>query len=55
LLSVSVANKYHGMIDGLHNAVWFEVIWRNSFGNGETHLSSVYGPVLTSSLWERIE
>ena len=55
LLSVSVANKYHGMIDGLHNAVWFEVVWRNSFGNGETYLSSVYGPILTSSLWERID
>ena len=55
LLSVSVANKYQGMIDGLHNAVWFEVVWRNSFGNGETYLSSVYGPILTSSLWERID
>jgi lipopolysaccharide transport system ATP-binding protein len=55
LLSVSVANKYHGMIDGLHSAVWFEVVWRNSFGNGETYLSSVYGPVLTTSLWERID
>jgi hypothetical protein len=55
LLSVSVANKYHGMIDGLHNAVRFDVVWRNSFGNGETYLNSVYGPVLTSSIWERID
>jgi lipopolysaccharide transport system ATP-binding protein len=55
LLSVSVANKHHGMIDGLHCAVWFDVVWRNSFGNGETYLSSVYGPVLTRSSWERVE
>jgi hypothetical protein len=54
LLSISIDNKYKGMIDGLHNAAWFEVIWRNSFGNGEPFFP-YYGPVLTSSLWERVE
>ena len=54
LLSVSVANKSEGMIDALHGAVWFEVVWRNGFANGEPY-STVYGPVLTASTWERIE
>jgi lipopolysaccharide transport system ATP-binding protein len=54
LLSVSIANKYQGMIDGLQNVAWFEVVWRNSYGNGEIY-SPVYGPVLTSSVWERID
>ncbi|MBD0370198.1 MAG: ABC transporter ATP-binding protein [Pyrinomonadaceae bacterium] len=54
LLSLSLDNKYQGMIDGLHNAAWFEVIWRNSFGNGEAY-SPVYGPVLMASSWERVE
>jgi lipopolysaccharide transport system ATP-binding protein len=54
LLSVSIANKYQGMIDGLHNAAWFEIVWgSNGFGNGETY-SPDYGPVLTTSTWERI-
>jgi lipopolysaccharide transport system ATP-binding protein len=54
LLSVSIANKYQGMIDGLHNAAWFEVVWRNNFGTGEAY-SPAYGPVLTTSVWERID
>jgi lipopolysaccharide transport system ATP-binding protein len=53
LLSVSIDNKYEGMIDGLHNAASFEIVWQNSFGNGEAY-SSVYGPVLTNSSWERV-
>jgi lipopolysaccharide transport system ATP-binding protein len=51
LLSVSIANKYQGMIDGLHHAAWFEVIWRNNFDNGEAY-DPVYGPSLTPSNWE---
>jgi lipopolysaccharide transport system ATP-binding protein len=51
LLSVSIANKYQGMIDGLHRAAWFEVVWRNNFDNGEAY-DPVYGPVLTPSTWE---
>jgi lipopolysaccharide transport system ATP-binding protein len=54
LLSVSIGNKYQGMIDGLHNAAWFEVVWRNSYGNGEAY-SPIYGPVLTTSTWERVD
>jgi lipopolysaccharide transport system ATP-binding protein len=54
LLSVSIANKYEGMIDGLHNAAWFEIVWRNSFGNGEAY-SPIYGPVLTTSTWELVD
>jgi hypothetical protein len=54
LLSVSIANKYQGMIDGLHNAAWFEIVWRNNFGNGEVY-SPIYGPVLTTSAWERVD
>lgn len=54
LLSVSIANKYQGMIDGLHNAAWFEVVWRNNFGNGEAYCP-IYGPVLTTSSWERVD
>jgi lipopolysaccharide transport system ATP-binding protein len=53
LLSVSIDNKYEGMIDGLHNAACFEIVWQNSFGNGEAY-SAVYGPVLTTSSWERV-
>jgi len=54
LLSVSISNKYQGMIDGLHNAACFEIVWRNSFGNGEAY-DPIYGPVLTSSTWERMD
>jgi hypothetical protein len=53
LLSVSIHNKYEGMIDGLHNAACFEILWQNSFGNGELY-DSIYGPVLTTSSWERV-
>lgn len=51
LLSVSIANKYQGLIDGLHHAAWFEVVWRNNFDNGEAY-DPVYGPALTPSTWE---
>ncbi|HYO98997.1 MAG TPA: ABC transporter ATP-binding protein [Pyrinomonadaceae bacterium] len=51
LLSVSIANKYQGMIDGLHHAAWFEVVWRNNFDNGEAY-DPVYGATLTPSTWE---
>jgi lipopolysaccharide transport system ATP-binding protein len=51
LLSVSIASKYQGMIDGLHHAAWFEVVWRNNFDNGEAY-DPVYGPALTPSTWK---
>jgi lipopolysaccharide transport system ATP-binding protein len=54
LLSVNIGNKYHGMIDGLRHAAWFEIVWRNNFGNGEAY-SPTYGPVLTTSTWERFD
>jgi lipopolysaccharide transport system ATP-binding protein len=53
LLSVSIGNKYEGMIDGLHNAACLEIVWQNSFGNGELY-DPVYGPVLTTSSWEQV-
>src|SRR5215813_1687087 len=37
LLSVSVADKYAGLLDSLDNVASFEVGWRNSYGNGEPY------------------
>lgn len=54
-LSLSVANNRGGMIDAPHGAVWFEVVRRGSFGNGEPYSSSTCGPVLTASARERVE
>jgi lipopolysaccharide transport system ATP-binding protein len=51
LLSVSVSDKYRGLLDSLDGAGWFEVGWHNNFGNGESYLP-VYGPVLMKSTWE---
>jgi len=53
LLSVSIADKHGGWLDNLENAAWFEVCWRNNYGNGEPYLP-VYGPVLTPATWERL-
>jgi lipopolysaccharide transport system ATP-binding protein len=50
LISVSVATRYQGLIDSIDSGAWFEVGWRNNYGNGEAFLS-VYGPVLTRSEW----
>jgi len=54
LFSVSIGTKVDGLLDSLDHAAWFEVIWRNAFRNGEPYLN-VYGPVLMSSSWERVE
>jgi lipopolysaccharide transport system ATP-binding protein len=54
LISVSLSNERYEMIDGLDNAAWFDVGWRNNFGNDELY-SPIYGPVLTPSTWERID
>ncbi len=51
LLSVSVGSKADGLLDSLDCAAWFEVAWRNHYGNGEPFLP-VYGPVLKSSEWQ---
>ena len=51
LLSVSVFDKTIGMLDGVENAAWFEIIWHNNFKDGEPYYQ-VYGPVLRSSKWE---
>lgn len=53
LISIKVKNKYSGQLDALDNVAWFEVAWNNSYGNGETY-HAYYGPVLTSSVWERV-
>lgn len=53
LLSVSIATKCDGLLDSLDNAAWFQVGWRDNYGNGETY-KPVYGPVLANSVWEQI-
>jgi lipopolysaccharide transport system ATP-binding protein len=53
LLSVSVADKYRGLIDSVDGAGWIDVGWRNNFGNGEPY-HPVYGPVLRDSAWELV-
>jgi lipopolysaccharide transport system ATP-binding protein len=49
LVSLSVGSKYE-FIDGLHNAAWFEVGWRNNYGNGESY-HPFYGPIIMQSAW----
>ncbi len=49
LLSLSINDRY-SLLDSLHNAVWFEVLWNNNYRNGEPYLP-VYGPVLWDSDW----
>jgi lipopolysaccharide transport system ATP-binding protein len=53
LISVRIHNKYAGLLDALDNAARFEITWHNSYGNGEPYHAS-YGPMLTSSSWERV-
>ena len=54
LLSVNIGNADHGIIDAVRHAGWFEMLWQNNFGNGEAYHPQ-YGPVLTTSKWERID
>jgi lipopolysaccharide transport system ATP-binding protein len=54
LLSVSVHDKYLGMLDSLENVAAFDVEWRNNFRTGEPYYP-FYGPVLTPSFWEKLE
>jgi lipopolysaccharide transport system ATP-binding protein len=53
LISVSIGDRYAGLLDSLDCAAWFEVVWNNNYGNGEPY-HPVYGPVLTQSRWERV-
>lgn len=53
LLSVSVATKYTGLLDSVDSAAWFEVQWRNNYGNGEPY-HAVYGPVLARAHWQAL-
>src|SRR5439155_14574076 len=48
LISLSVGSKYDALMDALHNAAWFEVGWRNNYGNGESY-HSYYGPIISQS------
>jgi len=54
LISVSIGDKYHGLLDSINNAAWFDVGWRNNYGNGESY-SAVYGPVLKQSTWAQLD
>jgi lipopolysaccharide transport system ATP-binding protein len=51
LISVSIGDKYQGLLDSLDSAAWFEVAWQNNYGNGEPY-HPIYGPVLANSVWE---
>jgi lipopolysaccharide transport system ATP-binding protein len=53
LITVSLHDRYLGMLDNLQNVAAFDVEWRNSFGNGEPYYP-FYGPVLTSSSWRQL-
>jgi lipopolysaccharide transport system ATP-binding protein len=52
LLSVSISDRYQGLLDSLDCAAWFDVGWNNSYGNGEAY-HAVYGPVLQRSQWQQ--
>lgn len=54
LISVSIRTKYAGLLDSVDGGAQFEVLWRNNCGNGEPY-SPIYGPVLTDSLWQKLE
>ncbi len=43
-----------GLLDSLYCVAWFDIKWRNNYGNGEQFLSG-YGPVLTQSSWNIVE
>jgi hypothetical protein len=51
---VSVATKYTGLLDSVDGAAWFEVGWRNNYGNAEPY-HQIYGPVLAQSIWKRLD
>ena len=53
LLSVSVSDKYEGMLDGLYNVASLEIIWTDDYLNGEPYLKD-YGPVLKRAEWQRL-
>jgi lipopolysaccharide transport system ATP-binding protein len=53
MISVSIAEKYRGLLDSLECVANFEVNGDNGYGNGEPY-HPVYGPVLTASRWERV-
>jgi homopolymeric O-antigen transport system ATP-binding protein len=52
LISVSIGDKYFGLLDSIDNAAWFDVEGSNPYANGEPYLP-VYGPVLKSSTWKQ--
>jgi lipopolysaccharide transport system ATP-binding protein len=54
LASFSIGDKYHGLLDSINCAVWFEIAWRNNYLNGEPY-EPVYGPVLAQGSWALIE
>ncbi|MBI4469212.1 MAG: ABC transporter ATP-binding protein [Acidobacteria bacterium] len=52
-VSVSISDTYAGMLDGIQNAVAFDITLRDHYRNGELY-NPIFGPVLTSSTWERL-
>ena len=53
LMSVSIGDKYIGLLDVIDGAVSFDVEWNNNYGNGEVYMS-VYGPMLSDSSWHQV-
>jgi lipopolysaccharide transport system ATP-binding protein len=51
LLSVSVADYYSGLIDSADGAIQFNVVWKDSLGNGE-NFHDVYGYQAIPCLWK---
>lgn len=54
LLSVSVTDRVHGMLDAVNGAVWFEVEADACYPSNEPY-HSVFGPVLCDSKWELVD
>lgn len=54
LLSVSIGDKYTGLLDSVDGAACFNIAWKESFAQGEPYLP-VYGPVLTRSEWSSLQ
>jgi Wzt C-terminal domain len=51
LVSVSVSDPYHGLLDSLDAAGWFTVESHDPYSTGELY-HAVYGPVIEDSSWQ---
>jgi len=51
LLSVSVSDRYEGLIDSIDGAAWIDVEWDNAYPSGEQY-TPVYGPIILEGSWQ---